>query len=169
MRLPHIGLGRSIAILLTAAALMAGCGQGVDSNDSELDQRRHSLTERAVREAVEGMLADLVAGDWGAYWDNWTRDSQAIMNRDNYIALNQHCASPTSYEYEVGDVEVISADEANVHTRAPALRIDRTVTVVRQTEKWRLQLPATDRSVLAQGLEQLKARGLCPLTATGAG
>lgn len=58
-----------------------------DTGGGQVQER----TEAAVRQAAQDLFDSYAAGNYGAFWDGWTRDAQALISRDDYVRLFDLC------------------------------------------------------------------------------
>lgn len=82
-----------------------------DGNGQEPQQDR---TEAAVRKAAQDAFDSYAAGNYGAFWDSWTSEAQALISRDDYLRLFELCKPQAEgLRFEIKQVTV-DDDVANV-------------------------------------------------------
>jgi len=121
-------------------------------------------TEFGARQAANAALDSYAAGNYGIFWDSWTKESQKIISRADYERLFQLCKPPAEgLRFTINRVDV-EGDTARVEvTRLIATF---TYTLRYENGQWRFVLPDGTRAeyqgrTVEQIAQERRASGRC--------
>ncbi|GIH22839.1 hypothetical protein Aph01nite_11490 [Acrocarpospora phusangensis] len=121
-------------------------------------------TRAGARAAATRAFAFYSLGNYGKFWDQWTKQSQAVVSRSEYIRRFQECPAPAEgLRWSIDDVRV-SGSAAKV-TASRSILVDQ-FTFRYQAGRWRYEMTADQRrqyegQTVDEIVDDQRAKGLC--------
>lgn len=128
------------------------------------EREEQPRTEFGARQAANAALDSYAAGNYGAFWDSWTKESQKVISRADYERLFQLCKPPAEgLRFTINRVDV-EGDTARVEVAR--LIATFTYTLRYENGQWRFVLPDDTRAeyqgrTVEQIAQQRRAKSQC--------
>ncbi|NRQ38500.1 hypothetical protein HII36_42740 [Nonomuraea sp. NN258] len=148
----------------TSATSPAATPPATASAITQTKKPEQPRTAAAARRAAAKAFDAYAAGDYGEFWDGWTRQAQRVVTRKDYVRRFKLCPSvATGIRWQIQKV-TLTGERATV--RAARAILVENYTLVHQGGRWRFQPQAESLQpyrtmTIEQIVRQERAEGGC--------